>query len=304
MAQASTPRLGFIGLGTMGSRLARRLLQAGYALTVYDIDPAAVARLRESGAQPAPSVPALVAASDIVLSSLPLPTDVAAVYTGPEGALQTARPDQVMVDLSTIDPTTAQQVAQALAAKGVAFLDAPVSGGPVGAESGTLVVMVGGEAAALERVEPVLRTFSQRIVHVGPVGAGSTLKLANQLLVAAHTIATMEAVVFAERAGIPPQTVLAALSAGAADSVILRRSIRDFVLTGDFRPQFALRLLVKDLRLYLAEAWSLGTPTPTGEPALALFEQALAAGYGGEDYAAVLKLLRQMAETPGPPTEP
>lgn len=281
-------RVGFVGLGTMGGRMVARLIGAGYAPLVYDLVPAAVERAVAAGATAGADLSAIVREGDVVLSSLPMPSDVEGVYEQVAGSV---RPGQVCADLSTIDPATARRVAGMLEGKGARFLDAPVSGGPRGVEAGTLAVMVGGDAAALEVVRPVLAAFSARVFHVGPVGAGSVVKLANQLLVGAGTIAAMEAVAFAERAGVAPETLLDVVSASTGDSAMLRRSIGEFVLTGDFSPQFALRLLVKDLRLYRAEADGLGVPSPSGRPTLDLYERALERGLGGEDFAAIVKLI-------------
>jgi 3-hydroxyisobutyrate dehydrogenase-like beta-hydroxyacid dehydrogenase len=289
-------RVGFVGLGTMGSRIVRRLLSAGHVPVVYDSLAEARERLAEAGAVPANSVADVAARADVVFSSVPMPADVEGIYTGHQGALEEIRPGHVFVDLSTIDPTTARRVAAIVQSRGGAFLDAPVSGGPTGADAGTLAIMVGGDVDALARARPLLDTFSARVLHVGPVGAGSVVKLANQLLVGANTIAAMEAMAFARQAGIEPSVVLDAISASAGDSFMLRRSIRDFVLTGDFSPQFALRLLVKDLRLYAGEARTLGATTPSGDPTLALFEQALVAGLGAEDYAAIVKLIEPQGD--------
>lgn len=295
--------VGFVGLGTMGGRMVRRLIGAGYTPVVYDRVPALIQRLTEDGATAAASIAEVVGQVDVVLSSLPMPADVEAVYTGPDGALGRARPNQVFADLSTIDPATARRIAETLEAKGVAFLDAPVSGGQAGVETGTLAIMVGGDSAALEKIRPILAAFGSRVFHVGPVGAGSVVKLANQLLVGANTLAALEATAFAAKAGIEPSLLLEILSSSAGDSVMLRRSIRDFVLTGDFAPQFALRLLLKDLRLYQGEAESLGTATPSGETARSAFERAFATGLGNEDYAAVVKLIApELVPLRGPKT--
>jgi len=286
-------QVGFVGLGTMGSRMVARLVAAGHRPRVYDRVPAAVERAVAGGAEPAGSVRDLAGACDALFTSLPMPSDVEAVYLGPGGAIEAARESQVYVDLSTIDPATARRVADRLAARGVSFLDAPVSGGASGAEAGTLSTMIGGDAAALDRVRPVLAAFTARQFHVGPVGAGSVVKLANQLMVAANTLAAMEAATFAARAGIDPQTLLDVVSVSTGDSFMFRRSIRDFVQTRDFGASFALRLLVKDLRLYLGEAHNLGLSTPSGTPTLAPYEEAVHRGFADEDFAAVLKVVEQ-----------
>jgi 3-hydroxyisobutyrate dehydrogenase-like beta-hydroxyacid dehydrogenase len=285
-------RVGLIGLGIMGSRFVSRLVAAGLTPLAYDVAPAARETAAARGADVRSSVAEVARSCDVLLTSLPMPADVEAVH---REAAEAARAGQVFVDLSTIDPATARRIATLLAPRGVAFLDAPVSGGLQGAEAGTLAIMVGGDAAALDRARPALAPLAARVVHVGGVGAGSVVKLCNQLIVGAGTIAAMEAATFAARAGVDPALVLEVLSNSVGDSVVLRRSIRDFVLKRDFTAQFALRLLAKDLRLYVAEAAAVGTPTPAGAPISALYEDALAAGLGGEDYAAILKLIEKMA---------
>ena len=283
--------VGVIGLGTMGGRIVQRLIGGGFVPRVFDVVPAACERAAGIGATVCASIAELVAASDIVLSSLPMPADVEAVYTGPGGAMTSARSGHIFADLSTIDPSTARRLAEQLAPTGASFLDAPVSGGPTGVDAGTLAIMIGGNATAVDQIRPVLATFAAKVIHVGPVGAGSVVKLANQLMVGVGTIAAMEAVTYATREGIPASTVLEVLSASAGDSVMLRRSIRDFHMTGDFTPAFATRLLMKDLRLFAAETTALGLNTPVSAPTVWLFEEAMMAGLANEDYAAVLKLI-------------
>lgn len=264
--------------------MVRHLLAKGHRPTVYDIAAPARQAMAALGAATAATVADAVRGKSLALSSLPMPADVEAVVAEAAPAL---RADVVWADLSTIDPATARRIA----GTGLRFVDAPVSGGPNGAEAGTLAIMAGGDAAALEIARPALETFSARVFHVGPVGAGAVVKLANQLMVGANTIAAMEAVTFARRAGIDPQTLLDVVSVSTGDSVMLRRSVRDYVQTGDFSPAFALRLLAKDLRLYAAEAASLGTTTPSGTQTLELYEQAMARELGGLDFAAILKLI-------------
>ncbi|HEU5314522.1 MAG TPA: NAD(P)-dependent oxidoreductase, partial [Chloroflexota bacterium] len=180
---AGTNQIGFIGLGTMGRRLAARLLGGGCSLLVYDRVPDAVARVVALGgaAIGLTSADDVLAACEVVFTSLPAPDDVSATYVRGAVAADAIGAGQVLVDLSTIDPTTSRRLAAAVARRGASFLDAPVSGGLRGAEAGTLTVMVGGAAAALDRVRPLLATFSERVVHVGPSGTGSAMKLANQL---------------------------------------------------------------------------------------------------------------------------
>ncbi|TAK26369.1 MAG: NAD(P)-dependent oxidoreductase [Chloroflexota bacterium] len=279
-------RTGLIGLGTMGSRFARRLVGGGFPPAVFDIDRATVERVVAVGGHAATSVSDVVARADVIFTSLPMPGDVESVVVS---ALGDARPNHIFVDLSTIDPATARRLAEKLAERGAAFLDAPVSGGPGGAEAGTLAVMVGGSAEAFARARPCFETFSGRLVHCGSVGSGSVVKLANQMLVGAHVVAAAEAVRFARESGIAPETLLEVVSAATGDSAMLRRTIKDYVLTDDFTPTFALRLLMKDLRLYAAESRSLGTIGPAGKAAVAAYEEAMARGLAGLDYAAVIK---------------
>jgi 2-hydroxymethylglutarate dehydrogenase len=283
-------RVGFVGLGIMGSRMVARLLAAGQVPLVHDLVPAAVAAAAAAGAEAAGSLSALVERSDVLLSSLPMPADVESILDDVAGH---ARPGLVWADLSTIDPATARRIDARLAPGRIHFLDAPVSGGQSGAAAGTLAVMVGGDAAALERARPLLDAFAARVFHVGPVGAGSVVKLANQLMVGANTIAAMEAVAFARSAGVAPQTLLDIVSASTGDSFMFRRSVRDFVLTGDYTAQFSLRLLLKDLRLYAQQAGALGTSTPAGDPTLALYERAAALGLAPKDFAAIVELIER-----------
>jgi 3-hydroxyisobutyrate dehydrogenase/2-hydroxy-3-oxopropionate reductase len=274
----------------MGGRLVRRLLAAEHQVVAYDVVPAARERTAADGARVASSLGEVVDAADVILSSLPMPADVESVLND---VLPRLRSGQVWIDLSTIDPATAKKLAALLATRDAFFLDAPVSGGPKGADAGTLAVMVGGDAVALERAMPALDAFSRKVFHVGPVGAGTVVKLANQMLVGVHTIAAMEAANFVARAGLDPQVALDVISVSTGDSAMLRRSIREFVTRRDFTAQFSNRLLTKDLRLYAQEARGLGTNTPAGTPALDLYEQAMAAGLESEDYASVLKLIER-----------
>lgn len=271
----------------MGSRLVSRLVSAGHVPVVHDVVAAAVERAVAAGGEAGGSLGGVVERVEVLLTSLPMPADVEAVA---EDVGEKGRSGLVWADLSTIDPATARRLADRLSSNGIDFLDAPVSGGMSGAAAGTLAVMVGGDAAGLTKARPFLETFSSRVFHVGPVGAGSVVKLANQLMVGANTIAAFEAVGFAKRAGVAPEALLEIISASTGDSFMFRRSIRDFVLTGDYSAQFSLRLLLKDLRLYAKEAASLGTRTPAGDPTLGLYERAAELGLEAKDFAAIAEL--------------
>lgn len=281
-------RVGCIGLGTMGSRMAARLIAAGHELYVFDPVVPGLA-----GATTMASAAAVAAESEILFSSVPGPPEARTVYLGPSGVKAGARTGRRLVcaDLSTIDPATARAIGAELAHVGVEFLDAPVSGGASGAAEGTLSVMVGGQATALEQVRPVLELLAGRIVHLGPVGAGTIVKLANQLLVGTTTLAIMEAMTLGAEAGIDLDLMFAALSGGVADSFLLRRNVTQFLRPRQFEASFAMRLLVKDLRLCAAEADRLGLDLATVRLARDTYERGLAAGLADQDFAAIVTLI-------------
>ena len=271
------PRVGIIGLGNMGGRIAARLRQARGPIAGFDVDPS---RAPAVHAQPAASVAELVAHADIVLLSLPDSTVVESVVRGPDGILSACRDGQIVVDLSTSAPASTRALAAELADRGCALLDAGVTGGAAGAEQGTLTIMVGGDGAALERVRATLECFSAKIFHLGPSGAGHTTKLLNNFLNAVTLAATAEAMIAARIAGLDPHAVLEVINAGSGVSYAsLNRFPR--IIDGDYlEGGLTGRLMMKDVTLYVEMLRELGAPSLNASGPLASFGVALGLGYG------------------------
>ncbi len=283
--------VGYIGLGKMGRPMARRLLRAGHAVQVFNRSPEPVQELVSAGARAARSAADVAMHSSVVLTALPTAESVEAVYTELAGA---ARPGQVFIDHSTVSPDLNRHCAEWLHSKDAAFLDAPVSGGPAGAESGTLTVMVGGDEAAYERVRPVLEAYGTNIRRCGPVGAGQTVKLVNQLLVAVHTAAAAEATVFGVKLGADPHVLLDMLGTSFGGSQMLVRNLPRFI-SGDFSPATPAGLILKDLGLVKREAAAAAVPLLLGSIVEQLFIEAGSRGMAAEDMSAVVRLAEEAA---------
>jgi 3-hydroxyisobutyrate dehydrogenase len=261
-------RIGWIGTGVMGSAMAGHLLAGGYALAVFNRTRARAAALLERGATWADSPCEIARTSDVVFAMVGFPEDVRAVILGPEGALAGAAPGAILVDMTTSEPSLAREIADAAHARGVASLDAPVSGGDVGAREARLSIMVGGDAEAFARVRPAFERMGKTIVHQGPPGSGQHTKMVNQILVAASMIGLAEALLYAHRAGLDPHAVLASVSGGAAGSWSLV-NYTPRILARDFAPGFLVDHFVKDMGIALAEARRMRLALP----GLALVEQ-------------------------------
>ena len=287
-------RIGLIGLGIMGRGMAANLLGAGHDLVVWNRTRERMDPLIEAGAGPAASPSDVARQCPIVLICVSDTPDVEAVVEGPDGLLGGISEDSLVVDHSTISPSATIRLAEAVAAKGASWIDAPVSGGSEGAERGTLSIMAGGSAEDLTRARPYLEAFGSTITHVGGVGDGQRVKIVNQVLVVGTQLAVSEALLFADKAGLDLEHALAAVTGGAAGSWMLSNRGPQMAVR-DWRPGFTIDLQQKDLRLALAAADEIGVPMPGTSLIYQLYRSLQAAGLGGEGNHALVKALERMA---------
>jgi 2-hydroxy-3-oxopropionate reductase len=277
-------RIGFIGLGIMGEPMAMNLVAAGFELTVHSRSPGPVDELVAAGAKRAASPREVAAASDVTITMLPDTPDVEQVLLGSDGVRDGAASGSLVIDMSSIDPGPTRTIATALAERGVAMLDAPVSGGERGALDGTLSIMVGGGAAAFDRATPIFDVLGANVVHVGGSGAGQVAKACNQLVVASTIEAVAEALLLAERAGVDPVKVREALLGGFAGSKILEVHGQR-MLDRTFDPGFRIRLHRKDARIVEAAAADTGSPIPAFAVVAGQLQRAVDAGDGERDHS-------------------
>jgi 2-hydroxy-3-oxopropionate reductase len=286
--------VGYIGLGLMGKPIARNILKAGFPLVVHNRSHAAVYELAAEGAKAAGSPAEVAEQVDVLFTSLPDTPDVEKVVLGENGILEGARTGLIWVDNSTIRPAAARSLASKAAAKGVLSLDAPVSGGDIGARNGTLAIMVGGPAEALEKVRPILQAMGKIITHVGEAGAGQVAKAANQIMVAAQMVAMGELLVFSQKAGVDPQKVVEAIKGGAAQCWTLDvKPPRLFA--GNRTPGFKASMQAKDLNIVLETAREYGIPLPSAAVDAQLYNAMLQNGMDGLDNSAVIGMIEQLA---------
>jgi 3-hydroxyisobutyrate dehydrogenase len=280
--------VGLIGLGLMGRPMALNLVKAGFPLVVWNRTAARTEEIVRAGAARAASPRAVAEQSDVVITIVSDPPALESVLWGAEGALAGLRRGSVLVDSSTVSPELARRAAQAAAERGAEFLDAPVTGGTWGAEKGELVFMVGGEARALERVRPVLEAIGKRFFHLGPHGAGQTVKLAMNLLLALEVGALAEALALVSAGGVEPQKLIEVMQASMARAPVLDIKA-PMILARDYAPSFPLRLMHKDLSLALDLARQLGLPLPTTAAAHQVYTAVYNAAREDLDYAAVAR---------------
>jgi 2-hydroxy-3-oxopropionate reductase len=295
MASEQRPTIGFIGLGIMGRPMVRNLLRAGYAVTVRDVFPGPVEELVAEGATSAATSREVAASTDVLITMLPDSPDVEAVYLGPDGALAAARPGWLAIDMSSISPVVARQVAALAAEAGAEMLDAPVSGGDKGAIAGTLSIMVGGGEAAFERARPIFEAMGKTIVLVGPSGAGQVAKVCNQVVVAVVIEAVSEALVLGAKAGVDPTRIAEVLQGGLASTKVLDMR-RANMLGGTFDPGFRIRLHLKDLKNALELARDAGVVLPATVEVEQLMQRARIAGRGEYDHSGLITVLEDLAE--------
>ncbi len=287
-------RVGFIGLGIMGRPMAKNLVKAGYPLVVFDVVPEPVKDLVASGARAAKSAREVAESSDVVITMVPNSPQVREVVLGKGGVLEGARSGQLYVDMSSIDPMVAREVEVEVRKKGVVMLDAPVSGGEPKAIDGTLAIMVGGPAAAFERVKPMLLKMGATAVLVGDIGSGNVAKLANQMVVALNIAAMSEALVLATKAGVDPEKVYQAIRGGLAGSTVLDAKA-PMVLARNFKPGFRIELHIKDLANALAAAHAVGAPIPLTSQMMEIMQALKVEGREKEDHSSVVHFYEKLA---------
>jgi 2-hydroxy-3-oxopropionate reductase len=289
-------RIGFIGLGIMGSPMAKNLLKAGYPLTVCDIVPAKVQVLVDAGAAAAPTAREAAAPSDVVITMLPNSPDVEQAVLGAGGVLEGARPGTILVDMSSIAPLASRRISERAGRQGVVMLDAPVSGGEPKAVEGKLAIMVGGPPEAFEEVRPILAVLGATVTHVGEIGSGNIAKLANQIIVALNIAAMSEAMVLATKAGVSPEKVYQAIRGGLAGSAVLDAKM-PLVLKGRFKPGFRIELHIKDLLNALDTAHAVGVPLPLSSAVAEILMALKVDGKGGDDHGGIIQFYERLAGT-------
>ena len=298
VASSSLPRIGFVGTGIMGCSMAGHLLAAGHELHVFNRTREKAQPLLAAGAVWHDDPGSVAAASDVVITMLGLPADVEEVYFGgvvagatvsSAGLLDRGRPGTLLIDMTTSSPALAARIAAAAATRGLAAIDAPVSGGDVGARNAMLVIMAGGDTAACERARPVLDRLGKSVTRLGPAGAGQRCKLANQIAVAVGMVAWCEALAHASAGGLDPAAVQQVISGGAAGSWALT-NLAPRSLGGDFAPGFLVRHLVKDIRIARACAEESGIELPGLATAERLYDAVMARGWGDDGTQALYRL--------------
>ena len=295
--------VGFIGVGNMGNPMAGNVLKTPFPMTVFDMNPKAMENLVKAGARGAGSAREVVEQSEIVLTSLPASPDVEEMYLAAGGLVERAKPGTILIDLSSVLPSTPRKIEPVAKARGVHFLEAPVSGGVSGAQAATLAIMVGGDAAALERARPVLRAIGPNIFHVGPVGAGNTVKAINNMMACVNGVAMMEGLVLGVKAGLDPMTIYEVVKASSGGSKALERIPRAMI-PSNFEPGFKVALMNKDLETFNTIAKELHVPVSFSNVAQRYQQAAMAAGLGEQDTSVVLTIIEKLAFAQVPRGEP
>jgi 3-hydroxyisobutyrate dehydrogenase len=289
-----TVSVGFIGLGNMGNPMAVNVLKAGFPMTVFDRNPQTMENLVRSGAKAAASAILVVDGAEVVLTSLPGSPEVEEVYLSPGGLVELAKPGTVLVDLSSVLPATPRKIEPRARARGVHYLEAPVSGGVTGARAATLAVMTGGDGAVLERVRPILRAIGPNIYHVGAVGAGNTVKAINNMMSSVNSLAMMEGMVLGVKAGLDLTTLYEIVKASSGNSNALAKAPRNLI-PRKFEPGFKVELMNKDLETFNTIARELHVPVSFSNLAQRYQQAALAAGLGEQDTSVIYTLIERLA---------
>ncbi len=289
-------KIGFIGVGNMGGPMARNLIGAGHSLKVFDLSEEAVNFVVQSGAERAASIQDAAKGVEIVVTMLPVGGNVREVFLG-DGVVTAADPGTLFIDSSTIDVESAVAVHEAAAAAGFEMIDAPVSGGTIGADAGTLTFMCGGSKSAFDRARPILEGMGGNIVHCGEAGQGQIVKICNNMIAGIANLATVEAFVMGEKLGVDRQVLYDVISTSSGSTWILEKAcpmpgpLPASSASNDFKPGFMAKLMLKDLRLSQAASQMAGTPTPLGAAATAAYQQHINNGFGDLDQSSICKLI-------------
>jgi 3-hydroxyisobutyrate dehydrogenase len=293
IAHPGTTRIGWIGTGVMGRWMCQHAMEKGYAATVYNRSRDKVQPLVDLGAKAAESPKQVAEHSDIVFAIVGFPRDVREVFLGSDGALAGSKPGTILVDMTTSEPSLAKEIYAASHAKGVHALDAPVSGGDVGAKNAAISIMIGGDAAVVAAVQPVFEAMGKTIVHQGPTGAGQHTKMVNQILISSNMIAVCEGLLYGYKAGLDLETVFKSVSVGAAGSKALE-VLGPRMLARNFEPGFYVEHFIKDMGIALAEAERMNLCLPGLALAKQLYESVRAQGYGRKGTQALLRALEHI----------
>lgn len=288
-------KIGFIGLGIMGKPMSKNLLKKGFSLIVYDINQAAVDEVVAMGAEKGASIAEVAACSDIIVTMLPNSPQVKEVCLGQGGIVDSAKPGTLVADMSSIAPLVAREVHDALQAKGIRMVDAPVSGGEPKAIDGTLSIMVGGAKADFEEVLPVFQAVGASAVLTGDIGAGNVTKLANQIVVALNIAAMSEALTLATKAGVDPELVYKAIRGGLAGSTVLDAKA-PLVLDRKFNPGFRINLHIKDMGNILDTAHGVGVPLPLSAMVMEIMQSLKVDGMGDLDHCSIVRHYEKLAQ--------
>ncbi len=288
-------KIGFVGLGIMGKPMAKNLLKAGYELTVFDINQDAVNEVVAAGGVAAKTAKDVAAQSEAVITMLPNSPHVKTAVLGENGVLEGAKPGLILIDMSSIAPLAAQEVAAAVAKQGVEMLDAPVSGGEPKAIDGSLSIMVGGKQDIFDRCVELLSKMGKSVVRCGDIGAGNTTKLANQIIVALNIAALSEALVLATKAGVDPELVFNAIRGGLAGSTVMEAKA-PMILAGNFKPGFKIDLHIKDLANAIETGHDVGVPLPLTSSVMEILQALKVDGKGQNDHSGIAMYYEKMAK--------
>lgn len=272
-------KIAFIGTGVMGSSVVKHLLHEGYAVTIHTRTKEKAQQLLDAGANWAETVGEAASKTDIIFTMVGYPTDVETIYFGDEGIFSASRQGQIVVDMTTSSPALAKRIAAEATIRGMASIDAPVSGGDIGAKNATLSIMCGGDKEIFEKILPILSVFGNNIVHQGIAGAGQHTKMCNQIAIASNMIGICEALAYAEKSGLDAETVLTSISTGAAGSWSLS-NLAPRILKGDYEPGFYVKHFLKDMDIALTEAEMMELSLPGLKLARQMYDRLIQRGFG------------------------